>query len=101
MLRSGDIKVRLLLTPNSKKRFIKRVREYNGNLNAGLWDEKEYMKHLLPATSFALKADALGLVLKPINTLEIKLPAGNETMTGTMLMTTEHQPATSLYDRPV
>ena len=67
VLRSGDTKVRLLLTPNSKKRFIKRVKEYKGNLNAGLWNEKEYMQHLLPATSFALKADALGLVLKTIN----------------------------------
>jgi retron-type reverse transcriptase len=58
------MKDRLLLTPNSKKRFRIRMKQYNAKLRDCEWSEAEYMSHVLPAYAFASKADSSGFIFK-------------------------------------
>jgi retron-type reverse transcriptase len=54
----------LRLTAKSKQRFVRKIKIYNGLLNAGIWTQAAYQQHTTPLYAFADKANTIGLKLK-------------------------------------
>ena len=52
-------KDKMMLTPVSKKRFIKKFRKYEHLLMTGEWDEEEYIAHITPLFSYVKIGDTL------------------------------------------
>jgi len=48
------------LNHNSRDRFIKKLKGYQQNLAAGIWDQGDYQRHVLPLLSFVKHADSAG-----------------------------------------
>ncbi len=48
------------LARKSKTRFLKKIEEYNANLNEGTWLQSDYQRHTLPLLSFTNHASAKG-----------------------------------------
>lgn len=48
------------LNRHSRERFIKKLKIYEHNLEAGLWDQSDYQRHVLPLLSFVKHADSAG-----------------------------------------
>jgi len=50
---------KILLTPNSKRRFIRKFIRYEHKLVTGEWDEEKYIEHVRPLFDFAQIGDTL------------------------------------------
>jgi len=50
---------KITLTPNSKKRFIRKFIRYEKKLETGKWDEEEYLEHIRPLFDFVQCGDTL------------------------------------------
>lgn len=48
------------LAPNSRKRFIRKFRQYENNRQTGVWSEADLTRHMLPLVDFTKAADAKG-----------------------------------------
>ncbi|MBP7498188.1 MAG: hypothetical protein KA792_11045 [Bacteroidales bacterium] len=49
---------KILLNPNSKKRYKNKLKEYIAKLEKELWTETEYQQHILPLIAFTKHSDA-------------------------------------------
>lgn len=52
---------KVLLKSKSKKRFIRKLKTYEKNLESATWSQKEYQVHVLPLLAFVKKANSHGL----------------------------------------
>ena len=52
------------LARRSRQRYIRKIRQYENWLAAGIWSDKQYQNHALPLTAFTQHADAKAFRLK-------------------------------------
>ena len=52
---------KMMLTQRSKRRFVRKSRQYDDLLERGEWNEKEYYEHITPLLSYAMKGYSKGL----------------------------------------
>jgi len=55
------------LTPNSKKRFIKKYKQYEYNYEMDIWDSNEFVKHIEPLFAFVQIGNTLSFRRNVIN----------------------------------
>ena len=60
-------KGKILLTPTSKKRFIKKFKQYEHNYEMGIWDSQKLVQHMEPLFAFVQTADTLSFRKNVIN----------------------------------
>jgi len=60
------------LAHRSRRRFIKKLRLYEFNLQSGFWTQAEYQKHVEPLIAFTEKADARAFRKKVIEKCYLK-----------------------------
>lgn len=58
---------RILLARRSRKRFVRKLKDYHRRLAHGEWSQAEFANHALPLCSFAAAADSLGFRRKVVN----------------------------------
>ena len=58
---------RIQLTPNSKKRFIKKFKQYESNYEMGIWDSQEFVKHIEPLFAFVQTGNTVSFRRNVIN----------------------------------
>ena len=58
---------KILLSPQSRKRFIEKYRLYEAKCLHGTWSIDEMVRHMMPLIEFTKKADAHGLRTNVIN----------------------------------
>lgn len=51
---------RIWLGMRSRRRYIRKLTQFEENLNEGTWTEKQYQRHITPLTAFTMHADAAG-----------------------------------------
>lgn len=57
---------KILLTQRSKRRFVKKNKNYSNLLNGDYWSENDYYDHITPLLSYTLKSYSKGLRKKVI-----------------------------------
>lgn len=59
------------LNKNSRKRFRRKLNEYELKLNNGKWNEQEYQRHIFPLLAFAKKADSFHFRKNILNSFNV------------------------------